>query len=514
MHPPLRLLVYGNALLFIALVTYFFIMPIGLVAQALNDPGLRTGQTPRFAFHWHQSLSKQFEPWARGRVASGRATELSTHNISGTEWPVFSSVFYLWTTEALQDAWEENPALAPESPAQSARGAIEAAAALVADPNHATWVKNHWGDDYLHHQNLFYRMLLISGLTSYQKLLGDDTYEALLQDQVETLAREMDESPFGLLDDYPGECYPIDILPAIAAIRRADAVLGTDHTAFVNRALRAFEGDRLDPATQLPAYVADSKTGLGHGSARGVGLSFMLIWAPELWPDTAQEWYARYEQHFWQTGWLVAGFREFPKEYPFPSNSLLDVDAGPLLAGYGTAASAFGIGATRVNGHLEQAYPLSAQALVAAWPLPDGTLLGPRLLSNLSDAPYVGEAALLFSLTRRPLMNISGTTSALPPSVYLALGVYVGIALACLGMAGVRVVRWEKDLRSRRKQLPVSTWQLIIWLIVVSLGVVAFMRSGEITGGLLLLSAQFLPHYGLYSVQPTSPQSHSERYGK
>ena len=137
--------------------------------------------------------------------------------------------------------------------------------------------------------------------------------------------------------------------------------LGTDHAAFARRALRAFEGTRLDPETRLPAYVADSKTGVGLGSARGVGLSFMLIWAPELWPETAQQWYAQYEKHFWQEGWLLAGFREFPRKHPIPNWRLFDVDAGPVLAGYGTAASAFGIGAARANGDFEHAYPLSAR---------------------------------------------------------------------------------------------------------------------------------------------------------
>src|SRR5207244_457063 len=104
-------------------------------------------------------------------------------------------------------------------------------------------------------------------------------------------------------------------------------------------------------------------------------------------PETAQQWYIRYEEHFWQEGRFFAGFREFPREASIPNWQLFDVDAGPVLAGYGTAASAFGIGAARVNGHFRHAYPLSAQALVASWPLPNGRLLGPSLLSNLSDAP-------------------------------------------------------------------------------------------------------------------------------
>ena len=65
----------------------------------------------------------------------------------------------------------------------------------------------------------------------------------------------------------------MDILPAIAAIHRADALLGTDHSEFVRRAIRAFKGNAIDPLTGLPTYVADSRSGQGYGPARGVGIT-------------------------------------------------------------------------------------------------------------------------------------------------------------------------------------------------------------------------------------------------
>ncbi len=462
--------VYGVSGIILFLAVYLFAIPAGILVHDLRDPALYTGEIPRFAFRWHRALSQEYEPWAVERVASRKATDLSTYNIPGTEWPIFSSVFYLWATEALQDAWEKDPTLAPIMPTEYAQGAIEAAASLVADPNHATWVKDYWGDDYLERENLFYRMLLISGLTSYQKLLGDDTYQALLSEQVDSLAREIDESPFGLLDDYPGQCYPIDVMPAIAAIQRSDEVLGTDHSAFVDRALRAFEGDRLDERTQLPAYKASSRTGRGLGPARGVGISFMLIWVPELWPETARQWYTSYEEHFWQSGQMLAGFRELAKDFP-SADWFADVDAGPVVAGYGTAASAFGIGATRTNGRFDQAYPLSAQALVVSWPLPDGTLLGARALSNLSDAPYVGEAALLFTLTRRPLLDVNVTEKGrLPLFVYLVLAFYVGAAFLCTRVAIALPRYWKKY--NARMNLTIPHRQRSMWLTLILAGLI------------------------------------------
>src|SRR5271165_6733164 len=125
---------------------------------------------------------------------------------------MFSSVFFLWATEALQEGWNADPSLAKVEPRRKVAEAIEAAVELIADPNHAAWVKKHWGAHYLGRENIFYRMLLISGLTSYQKLTGQTRYESLLAEQVGLLAKEIDASPHGLLDDYPGECYPIDVL--------------------------------------------------------------------------------------------------------------------------------------------------------------------------------------------------------------------------------------------------------------------------------------------------------------
>ena len=272
---------YGNSLILVLLAFYFLFTPFGTIVSDLSDPALKEGGMPRCALRVHRSLSPRYERWARRRVASGRAAQLSTQDISGTEWPVFGSVFYLWATESLQEAWEMDRSLSDLSPREYARGAIEAAGDLVADPNHAAWVKRHWGEDYLHRQNLFYRALLIAGLTSHRKLLNSDRYLPLLRDQVQTLSKELDESPHGLLNDYPGECYPTDVLGAIAAINRAAVVLGTDHSDFVKRAIRAFQGALLD-STGLPPYTAVSTLGATNTRARGCGVSFMLIWAPKL----------------------------------------------------------------------------------------------------------------------------------------------------------------------------------------------------------------------------------------
>jgi hypothetical protein len=492
MKKQLTLCVIINAVIIISLSVYAFLIPAGMMIHDLRNPGLYSDKMPRCAFRWHKALSPKYEKWARLRVESKAATKLTTANISGTEWPVFGSVFYLWATESLQEAYKENPSLVSSAPKEYARGAIEQAAALVADPNHASWVKDHWGDAYLEKENLFYRMLLISGLTSYQKLTGNTKYEELLYSQVESLSNELDESPYGLLDDYPGQCYPVDILPAIAAIRRADTVLGTDHSEFAARAIRGFQDTRLDEDTGLPAYFVDSRSGCAKDCARGVGLSFMLIWAPELWPETAQDWYAKYEEQFWQQGLLSAGFREYPKDVDVGWFALNDVDAGPVIGGYGAGASAFGIGAARAMGRFDHASALAAQAIVGTWPLPNGTLLGPRFLSNLSDAPYLGEAAMLFAFTRMPV-NIEEVIEQvnLPLSVYI--GIFLFIALGCFEVLAT-IFRAKRIFKCNSKYyVPATRLQVSVWLVLIITAVIIWTISSVSIGLIILLTAQLIP---------------------
>jgi len=492
MKKHLTFCVNVNAVIFILISAYVLLVPAGMLIRDLQDQALYSDNIPRCAFRWHKALSPRYEKWARRRMEAGAAMKLTTKDISGTEWPMFGSVFYLWATESLQKAFDDDPTSASSAPSDYARGAIEAAAALVVDPNHASWVGDHWGDTYLEKENLFYRMLLISGLTSYQKLLGDNRYEDLLRSQAESLARELDASPYGLLDDYPGQCYPVDILPAIAAIRRADTVLGSDHTEFAARAIRGFQGTLLDRDTGLPAYVADSRTGRAGDSARGVGLSFMLIWAPELWPETARDWYTMYERQFWQQGQWFAGFREYSRDINVGKFAFSDVDAGPVIYGYGAGACAFGVGAARAMGRFDHAYALGAEAIVGSWPLPDGTLLGPRFLSNLSDAPYLGEAAVLFALTRRSIVPpeaVGGGTFPRSVHAFILLAICVGTAAVIAVLRKTK--RWHKHKAAF--SVPAPAVQVSLWWALILAALLAWTIVSTSIALIILLVAQFIP---------------------
>lgn len=378
---------------------------------------------------------------------AGIARQLSIHDISGTEWPLFGAVYYLRATENLDRAWLRSRSGA--RPADYARVAINAAADLLADPVQADWVQRHWGtDDYLHRENVFYRMLVIDGLATQARLLGGTPHESLLRTQVLSLAAELSASPSGLLADYPQQTFPADVAAAWHAIRRADEHLGTDHHAGAIRGLRGFTGT-LSPHGGLPPYAWFGDDPPRPTQVRGSANAWLLHHAPFLWPTQAERWFTAHNRDFWQASWWLVGYREFDRNERVTDPG--DVDSGPIIGGLGTAASAFGIGATRSMGDGTRARALSLQAIAMSWPLPNGRLLLPRVLSDLAHAPMLGEAALLYNLTQPPAPDIShrGTAGSaelkVPGMAWAVLSFQIMLA-ACALVGGARLLQrqWRK----------------------------------------------------------------------
>lgn len=477
-----------NAALIIGAALWFLILPVGLVIRDLSDPTLRQPEgIPRAVWRVHQHLTPLYQQWARERIAAGSAATVGLYDVAATEWAMFGSVFYLAATENLQREWLRHPGPPGTAPASYARGAIEAATDLVLDPVHHSWVRTHWGPNYLHRENVFFRAMLIQAMTSRENLVKDGRDSLALRDQVETLAAALDASPHGILNDYPGECYPIDVFATVAMIRRADAILGTDHRAFAERERRAFSGSLVDPYG-LPGYFANPDTGTMEDVSRGIGNSYVCLYCPELYPDLARKWYDRYIEGFWQRRLGAAGFREYARTVP-GRDFFIDVDSGPVIAGFSPAANAYGVAAARANGRYDHAWTLSSQVLAAAWPLPDGTWLGARMLSSTAHAPYLGEANLLFLFTTLPAAGTTITTGGfIPPLVYIVLAGF-------LALGGAVVITAIKAFR-RANGMPVPRAvgiQVALWLLLLGGGVTLLMVHQTAAGALMVLASQFLP---------------------
>jgi hypothetical protein len=432
----------------ISIALYFFAWPAMMVCQALLDTKLASAEPAAQAWDLHRALSRRIALWADQRRASQAPAGLKQTDISGTEWPAYGALFYLRATENLELAWlakasQSGATSAAMQPSVYARAAIDAAAALIADPGNASWVKQHWGDNYLQRENVFYRMLLIDGLATHRLLTGSTRYSALLASQADSLSAELDGSEFGLLDDYPNQCYPTDIIAAWRAVQRADLALGGNHSARIQRALRAFVGRTQSPDLFLPPASIDRHNLSQQGPVRGSYTAGMLFHSAYLWPDQSIRWYGQFNTYFFRDGWILTGFRELP-ELVGPEN-FFDVDAGPVLLGLGTAASAFGVAAARAHGRFDQARPIALEMIASSWPLPTGTLMLARAVSDVSDAPFIGEAAIIFTLSQPVAPAFADKTvpagTRVPALVLLLLLFYLGGTTWLLRCAASRIRR-------------------------------------------------------------------------
>ena len=194
----------------------FFIYPSIRAALDIRDPALRQPGIPKAAWRLYRNLTPRYARWAQERVAQGSSGEhVHQQHLGHRVAAIRLGVLSLGDREPAGRLGGRRPHRRASNPRSLPRSAIIAASELVIDPKHAAWVKKHWGEDYLHRENVFYRMLVIAALTSREKLLHDGAHLDLLRDQVETFAQELDSSKTGLLDDYPGECYPGDVMAAL-----------------------------------------------------------------------------------------------------------------------------------------------------------------------------------------------------------------------------------------------------------------------------------------------------------
>jgi hypothetical protein len=407
------LIAWGSALLLGSWA--FFLYPAAATLRAVLSAEILAAAQPPSLRRDFEATAARYASWARGYLSSRRAAALDPGDVARTEWPMFGSVFFLLSAEEM--AKRDAPL------SEQARDALRLAADVVADPATATWVQEKWGASYLERDNVFYRMLLLLGLGSYEAQTGDRRHAAILRAQTESLTRELLAAPLHLADDYPGECYPNDVLWAVVALRRATA-LGYGSRDDVERLARELFTVLDGPARAeqgLPAFQVDAASGTPLQPARGSGNSGILSMAAELDQGIASRWYARYAEQYWSEGWLH-GFRELPRGM----KSHGDVDSGPILFGVGSVASGFGIGAARSVGRLDHAVPLAMEAVAASWPTPFGPLIPDALGWIAADGWCFGKLALLFSFTRPTLATSSVAYEGnVPTLVWLCIAFFL-----------------------------------------------------------------------------------------
>jgi hypothetical protein len=424
----------------IALLAYPFFATIWFLS---TDDGLRCAKPSKFAFALHRSLSEKLPDYVDKRIGSRVASTLKIHQITATESPVYGAFFYLQASGRLQQQWQDDPALADEAPAVSGASAIDASLRLMMDPDHAHWIRSYWGDDYLTDPNCFYRMLLIGSITSHHNLTGNREHLPLLRTLVDDIIADIDASPSGLIDDYPDQCFPCDVACCLVMIGNAAQALGEDRSGWAGRSFARLMSHYPDGLTP---YMADAASAAPRAPSRGCTNGFFFTYSPQLAPGQSPEWYRNYVGQFWQENSIAAGWREFSNQANAPSLAY-DPDSGPVIFGFGTGATGLGLGCTRTHGDHHRAGILGAEMIAASYPLPGGTLLLPRLVSDLKHAPYFGEIAVLHQLSLLPVTRSDARVerSPLPSCVFFILAAEAA-AIALMIFVCRRLLRRRRDI--------------------------------------------------------------------
>ena len=396
----------------------FFFWPAMQTFLAVRDKTLAEAGISRYVPRWFESLSPRFESWADSYMESGYGAKADSEDVAATEWPIFGVVFYLRTAADLHHAGLIDATKQPYA------GAVRKALEVAVSPEAGTWTRVKWGEEYLSRENLFYRMLLIMALASYEEITGDKVGHEFMALQRGALNAEMLAAPNNVLNDYPEECWPCDLVWAAAAIKQAARLEGADDGGLGESLMRNLDGPLS--TNGLPFYKIEF---FGSSDAvflepRGCGNSSALIFAPDADAQTAAKWFDVYARDYWRQNAWVCGFRETPRD---SGRTIQDIDSGLVIGGFGSMASAFGIGAARANGRYDIARPLTLEAVAASWPTPFGFAL-PRLMGRVSmGGDPLGEAALLFSMSRP-----DRTGAPLPAPPYVPLSVRCAIAFYAL----------------------------------------------------------------------------------
>jgi hypothetical protein len=219
-------------------------------------------------------------------------------------------------------------------------------------------------------------------------------YRSLLTQRVNGMVDRFQKSPKMILESYPNECWMFDHCVALDAIKMADYLDGTDHSAFIRNWI-AMARQRL----------VDHKSGMLISSFEYDGTPLdgpegSSIWMVAHSLQLVDEGFARdqYQRARKLLGEITLGFgyaHEWPKCWP----GTPDVDSGPIVPFFEISPGSSGMAFIAASAFDDQHYLAALAATIDFAGFPSKT--AGRLKYCASN--QVGDAALLYAATLGPL---------------------------------------------------------------------------------------------------------------
>lgn len=184
-------------------------------------------------------------------------------------------------------------------------------------------------------------------LLAYEEETGDPAYTQTLDRLTARLRALSLADPHAHAPSYPSAAqrWPADQTVVLAALARYDRDRDTDLLAEPLARWKAEMARHTDPRTGL---FQSEVTGIDKSSRtpRGCAASWSVRYLATFDPALAHEQWDHEIASLSAALGPFGGLREYPVGRGFPS----DADSGPIIAGVGAAATAFGIGAARAMG--------------------------------------------------------------------------------------------------------------------------------------------------------------------
>lgn len=236
-------------------------------------------------------------------------------------------------------------------------------------------------------------------LAARQRVNPNPAYAQPLRERVALIVETMEAGPILCGESYPDECWTFCNVLALAAVRLADAIDGTDHGAFVERWVASAKQHLVHPGTGL---LVSSFTLEGDYIDGPEGSSIWMV-AHCLQPIDSAFAKEQYRLAREALGCSALGFG-YAREWPDAWRGPTDIDSGPIVPflEISPASSGLAILGAAAFGDSDYLAELLTSLEFGAFPqLEEGCL-------RYHASNPVGDAVLLYALVQGKLWDAEG----------------------------------------------------------------------------------------------------------
>jgi hypothetical protein len=233
-------------------------------------------------------------------------------------------------------------------------------------------------------------------LASRRMLEEKPEFKPLLTERVNVIAAGLRHNPHMVLESYPNECWMFDHSVALAAMRLADHLDGTDHSALIRDWIAMAKQKLVHRESGL--LVSSFTTDGQHLDGPEGSTLWMVVHCLQVADkDFARDQYERARK---ELGEITLGFG-YAHEWPRSWNGPADIDSGPIIPGFNISAGSSGMALIGASAFHDEKFLASLAATLdfAAFP----SRQSQRLKYCASN--QVGDAALLYAATLGPILE-------------------------------------------------------------------------------------------------------------